>query len=221
MNRLKHLALGLAIAAMPSMASAQVTIGDPGGDLIGYFGAGSTHTYGQTVTAPVGVSSITDFSFWLYPASIGSFNFNAYVFAWDQTNFRATGGALYTSGLINAPTSGGLTQVNSGPINVAVTPGALYVLAFSFDGNTNSGTGYNPWGYNYGGSYSGGVGTWYNNNVIADLTSHTWDGSRNIGDFQFEANFATVPEPSSMVLLGGGLAALLVAARRRRQRSVV
>jgi len=128
------LVFGLALTVAPAIASVQITTGAPGGGTeIRPFGRHNTATYGQTITAPTGATSLNDFSFWL--ENLQAVSFKAYVYAWDQATSRATGSALFTSALIAGPTGGTpFTQITVNTGSTAVSAGAMYVMFFSTSG---------------------------------------------------------------------------------------
>jgi len=219
MVRFNNLVFGLALIVAPAISSAQITIGAPGGERVLPFGRPNTATYGQTITAPTGATSLNNFSFWM--DDLLGVSFNAYVYAWDEATFRATGSAIFTSAPIAGPMGGTpFTQVTVNTGSTAVSAGAMYVLFFSTSGIISTDN-TNVWSYSPTNAYAGGTFVYQNNgDDVAEWTGSGWDFFTE--DLQFEANFneSVVPEPASMVLLGSGLAGIALIVRRRRKNQV-
>jgi len=216
------LALALVVA---TPAAAQTTIGAGGGDLVQSWGKDNTQTYGQTITTPTD-NVLTSFSFWLgrtstnYPdPSNPSLSFMAYVYAWNGS--MATGSALFTSGVVthNATPSTPFTKYTFLTGGLSLVPGDMYALFLSTSGL--AGTGRIMWEAATSNEYAGGNFVFMNNGEnTGDWTTMAWS-SGFASDLHFEATFAsasaTVPEPSTWVMMITGLVALgLVTLRRRR-----
>lgn len=217
-------ALALAVAAP---LSAQTTIGAGGGNYVQSWGKDDTQTYGQTVTTPTD-NVLTSFSFWLgrtstmYPdPSTPSLSFMAYVYAWNGS--MATGPALYTSGVTthNATPSTPFTKYTFTTGGLSLVPGDMYALFFSTTGL--AGTGRIQWESAPTDEYGGGSFIFLNNGEsTAAWTSDSWTQGLFASDLHFEATFAsataTVPEPSTWLLMITGLLGLgAVALRRKRE----
>jgi hypothetical protein len=212
-----------AIIALPLAAQAQnidtISLWDGTLGLDAWY-SGSP-TFGQTITAPTGATTLDTFDFrvagWNGPFS-GSYE--AYVYNWDPVGRVLMGSPLWSSGPL---TVGPVAPNDYVPLNfvpnVAVTPNSSYVLFTSFLGQpapTNGAL----WGF-VGGSpnvYSGGELVWSNDPSFGTLSTNAWDtlGGR---DSAFTATFSSsnlTPEiPGGMLLLPALLPFGLMAARKR------
>jgi hypothetical protein len=65
--------------------------------------AGSTPTYGETITPVAGQTRLTSFTFELSQTSGTAPQYQAYVYQYDSTTRLITGPALFTSGVLTAP----------------------------------------------------------------------------------------------------------------------
>jgi len=172
-----------------------------GSQLVSSFGYPNTATYGETFTAPG--SALYDFTVEMKLPSTATFQ--GYLFAWDGT--KATGSALYTSGVKSTTGSGSFEAVTFDVGGVPLTPGANYVF-FASTAEDN-GSGYGQWGLVNGDS-NGGNFVYLNNGTAASQWTTTpwtsWSGQSSA----LTADFAPTPEPATLALAGlGGLALLL------------
>jgi hypothetical protein len=119
----------VALLLMPALSSADVTIGAEGTNPSGWeFGTEPYDaTAGQVVTAPVGITSLSNFTLWLQAPP--AFIFRAYVYAWNGTG--ATGPALYESGDLHTNGESSFEAVPITTGGLEVTPGQQYVLFLS------------------------------------------------------------------------------------------
>jgi hypothetical protein len=213
---------------MAGPVAAQTTIGAGGGDVAQSWGKDNSQTYGQTITVPTD-NVLTSFSFWLGRTSTNfptpsepSLSFMAYVYEWSTATSRATGPALYTSGLFthNATPATPFTEYSFGTGGLSLTTGSVYALFLSTSGLAGSGR--IQWEAPGSDAYSGGDFVFQNNGENTGLwTTSAWSTFSSAPDLRFEATFvgssSVVPEPSTWIMLATGLLALgLVAMRRRR-----
>ena len=200
-----------------------------GSDYAFPFGTSVTATYGEVITAPQ--TQLKDFTFYFQNYDGGSYQTNAYVYAWNGTN--ATGSALASSGPYTVANGTAFAPITfAAPATLSV--GQQYVLFV----NTSATYGTTPGGDSklgaiYTDPYAGGQYVFYNNNDnFGLLTTTAWDHYSSTStnqntygngyDLAFTADFgpAAVPEASTTVsfglLLTLGLGAMAVAARRRK-----
>lgn len=187
------------------------------GGSVGDFGEVNDATYGQVVTTGSKFYKLQEFSFWITTSSsFGSSRFAAYVMAWDNTNFRASGPVLFESGLYTNPPGSGWVEFRV-PVNVTLAPNTQYVLFFNaskyFDGNKDVSAFRSLDSDLYAG---GNFVSLRNGSDFNALTSTRW-GEPFRKDLAFRAVF--VPEPSTYALgiIGSGVMAVL-ARRRKTQR---
>ncbi len=205
--------LAIAVSALISTAAAQ-TITVPGGGSVGGWGVGGIQTVGQTFTSLN--SRLDNFTFWLRSEAGPPISFRAYVFQWDELNFRATGPALYVSGLLVSPVLSSFAPYSFAAATT-VTTGGRYVAFLSI--NSSSGL-FASVESSLTDVYAGGTFAY----TSLPPMLFAWNTYTGIGgsppprDLRFDASFSAVPEPSSVILTAVGLAGVGVAMRRRQRR---
>ena len=98
------------------------------------FGCEASTEYGQVITIPTFRNSLGNFTFWMANyAGSGSLVMRGEVYQWDPANARVTGSAVWES----APRTVNFKDANfhheTFQANVAVTPGAQYVVFATVD----------------------------------------------------------------------------------------
>ncbi len=185
------------------------------------FGYGSTPTYGQVFTVPVGQTSINGFSFKL--ASVpASATFQGVLMQWDTLSSRAIGPVLYRSGDVN--TTGATVQDVTFTISggAPVTAGQTYVIFGSVVNSTGNGVG--AWSSTPTDTLPGGTFVYQQTATEAAWTGAAWSEYGPAPDIGVAVDFAGGPAPVptlsewAMILFGlilAGGAALHI--QRRRQ----
>lgn len=145
-------------------------------------------TYGQTIIAPAGASSLVSFSFWArLPAAVA---FRGEVYAWDGGNRRAMGAALYESAPVSTtdPTVFQKITFTIPGGGAPVTAGQQYVLFVSTSRDQGS-TGTGSIGAISPSVYAAGSFAFLNNGQrVVEWTTTAWDVQTEI-DLVFEALF--------------------------------
>jgi hypothetical protein len=122
---------GAALVALSSPAMAaniDTTTSWNGTNSISAWGVPDTATYGQTITPVAGQTILTGFTFELGRSSGTAPQYQAFVYQWNSANNRIVGTALYTSGVLTAPSATTFTPVSINTGSVVLTPGQQYVL---------------------------------------------------------------------------------------------
>jgi hypothetical protein len=154
--------------------------------------ASGTPTYGQTITATATQARLSSFTFQMYQFSGTAPQYQAFVYQWDATNNRITGNALFSSGVLTAPSGTAFTPVTINTGNVVLKPGQQYVLFLT----TSTITGQTNALYRYGAppnnaAYGGGQFVYRNNGTDFNLLS-TSSWSANVSGITRDLAFQAV-----------------------------
>ncbi|MBR0730661.1 autotransporter family protein [Bradyrhizobium japonicum] len=161
-----------------------------GTSFISSWGVPNTATYGQTITPTGGQTRLSGFTFQLAQQSGTAPQYQAYVYAWDATNQRITGPALFSSGVFTAPATASANTYAPVSINtggVTLTPGQQYVLFLTTSTITGQANGTYRWGaLTNNTTYAGGQFVFFNNGTnFSQLSTGTW--SNIAQDLAFQA----------------------------------
>ena len=189
---------GAALVALSSPAMAaniDTTTSWNGTNSISAWGVPDTATYGQTITPVAGQTILTGFTFELGRSSGTAPQYQAFVYQWNSANNRIVGTALYTSGVLTAPSATTFTPVSINTGSVVLTPGQQYVL-FLTTSNQQPGASAS---YKYGSlanntTYPGGQFVFNNNgSAFGSLSTTAWSTIAN--DLAFMATFNSFISP--------------------------
>jgi uncharacterized protein with beta-barrel porin domain len=131
----RQLLCGAALLALSSPAMAQnintITSWD-GVNAISPWGVfENTPTYGETITATSTQRILTGFTFELARLSGTAPQYQAFVYQYNPVTNLITGPALFTSGVLTAPSATTFTAVTVNTGSIVLTPGQQYVLFLS------------------------------------------------------------------------------------------
>jgi hypothetical protein len=188
-----------------------------GVDWNGSFGERNSATIGQTFTLST-QATVESFTFYLNDRrNPDEIDFEAYIFAWDDSLKVVTGLSLFQSAAMVTTNNGGNGgmeefQINTGSVHLTA---GKYVAFFTtsnlFDGEL--GTAY--YGVTDGAAYNGGDLVYLNHSDHFDrLWTHTWGESAG-QDLAFTIQTTPIPVPAAVWLFGSGLG--LLGWYRRRQ----
>jgi PEP-CTERM motif len=180
------------------------------------WGVGPTATIGETLTVPSGDTELLSVTLPLGPqfTGSGSFQFRAYVFAWNAGSSEAAGSALFQSAVTTYGAGAGFTPVTFNP-DVNLVAGAQYVFFLSTSGLQSGPEDEVFIATNFNDVYADGTIVFLNNgNDSTQWTTTSWSGPQsgsNLIELAFTADFghaSATPEPSSVLLFAGGLATM-------------
>jgi hypothetical protein len=189
---------GMNLLALSSMANLIIDTRPNANTTISPFGLGYNATFGQTITVPLTDSSLQSFTLQMRQnLANNTIQCATYVFAWDAVNSRAAGPALFSSAPLSLTATMQDYTFNTG--GLGLTPGGRYVLFAStslFPGQTSAGM----WSFSGSDAYAGGGFVYLANGTdSSQWTTATWNTSHVSGDAGFQAVFAPVPEPTTMI----------------------
>jgi outer membrane autotransporter protein len=196
---------GVALLALSSPAMAQNIDTTPawnGTSSIDPWGISpNTPTYGQTITPTAGQTILSGFTFELAQESGTAPQFQAFVYQFNPTTRLIVGPALFTSGVMTAPSGAAFTPVTISTGSVALTAGLQYVLFLS----TTNTTGQPAAAYKFGQltnttTYAGGQFVFNNGTTFAGLSTGAWTTS-DPNDLAFIALLSNIGIPSGPVFL--------------------
>jgi uncharacterized protein with beta-barrel porin domain len=169
----------VATAALATTAIAEPIDTTPawnGTNFISSWGVPNTATYGQTITATTTQSRLTDFTFYLNQQNGTAPQYQAFVYQWDDTTRRIVGPALYTSGIMTAPSGSVFNPVTISTGGVLLTPGQQYVLFLTTSTVSGQANGSYRWGsVGNNTTYAGGQFVFQNNGTnFGNLSTANW-----------------------------------------------
>jgi outer membrane autotransporter protein len=199
----RQLLCGVALLALGSPAMAQNIDTTPawnGTSSVDPWGtAGSTPTYGQTITPTAGQTILSGFTFELARESGTAPQFQAFVYQFNSTTHLIVGPALFTSGVMTAPSGTPFSAVTVNTGSVALTAGLQYVLFLS----TAATTGQAAASYKFGQltnttTYAGGQFVFNNGTTFASLSTAAWTTSvpNDLAFMAFLTNILTPVGPN-------------------------
>ena len=117
-----------------------------GTSFVSSWGAPNTATYGETITPTATQTRLGSFTFELAQTGGTAQQYQAFVYQWDPTNQHIVGSALYTSGVLTAPSGAAFSPVTINTGSVALTPGQQYVLFLTTSTISSQANGSYKWG---------------------------------------------------------------------------
>ena len=173
------LAIGALLIALSPPVSAQTintTTAWDGSSSISAWNSDVTETIGQTIGPTSSQTRLSSFTFEL--SQIGGttpMQYQAFVYQWNSGNKTLTGPALFTSGVLTAPTGIAYTPVTINTGSLALTAGLQYMLFFTTTSVSQVSNAQYQLGKTSGNSYIAGGALYSGSGSFSSLSSLEWE----------------------------------------------
>lgn len=173
------LAIGALLIALSPPVSAQTintTTAWDGSSSISAWNSDVTETIGQTIGPTSSQTRLSSFTFEL--SQIGGttpMQYQAFVYQWNSGNKTLMGPALFTSGVLTAPTGIAYTPVTINAGSLALTAGLQYMLFFTTTSVSQVSNAQYQLGKTSGNSYIAGGALYSGSGSFSGLSSLEWE----------------------------------------------
>ena len=200
------LATGALLIALSSSVSAQTintTTSWDGSSSISAWDVNDAETIGQTVGPTSSQTKLSSFTFEL--SQIGGttpMQYQAFVYQWNSANKTIMGPALFTSGVLTAPTGLAYTPVTINTGSVALTAGLQYMLFFTTTSVPQVSNAQYQVGKTSAATYIAGGALYSGSGSFSSLGSLEWeDAGLNLAFIATFASSSLAPPPLFLPLL--------------------
>lgn len=200
------LATGALLIALSSPVSAQTintTTAWDGSSSISAWNSDVTETIGQTIGPTSSQTRLSSFTFEL--SQIGGttpMQYQAFVYQWNSGNKTLMGPALFTSGVLTAPTGIAYTPVTINTGSLALTAGLQYMLFFTTTSVSQVSNAQYQVGKTSGNSYIAGGALYSGSGSFSSLSSLEWeDPGLNLAFIATFGSSSIAPPPLFLPLL--------------------
>ena len=200
------LAIGALLIALSPPVSAQTintTTAWDGSSSISAWNSDVTETIGQTIGPTSSQTRLSSFTFEL--SQIGGttpMQYQAFVYQWNSGNKTLMGPALFTSGVLTAPTGIAYTPVTINTGSLALTAGLQYMLFFTTTSVSQVSNAQYQVGKTSGNSYIAGGALYSGSGSFSSLSSLEWeDPGLNLAFIATFGSSSIAPPPLFLPLL--------------------
>ena len=203
---------GLALSANADVIETLTTWN--GGSTVAPVGENTFETWGQTFTVPAVDTVLDSFEMWIndqIPFRPDFVEFSFYIMDWNVD--RATGPILYQSAMVSTSNQPGVEQFIFNTGGVPLVAGEDYIAIFSQSEHVDGSPGQGQVGSQFNiDAYPGhSFFRLDNDGDFSKVTTMPWSNpfGGGLADMAFRAEFSSVPEPGSFVLLFAGAIGLM------------